>query len=485
MASVVLTPDDREVSTQRWRAAPWIAGLAGLAVGLAGIWRPSPWRDEIVSLAVSHRSFGEIGRLAGNVDAVLTPYYWLLHLVTAGNLTGIRAISAVALAGTAACLVWLGRLLGEPRAGALAAGALLVTPTAGRYGQEARPYALAMFLATLAVCLLTAIVLSPPTPTWRDRRDAWWPGYVVTLAALGWTQLVGVVVVVAHAVTVLLLDRARWRRWLAAAAVAAVLVAPLAWFGARQRNAVAWLDAPDVGRLARFPLFLAGNGLWVPWAIVILVGVLFARRTHPPVSLAVALPWLVLPPLALFLLGQATPLYTERYLLVCLPGAALAIGAVLSRTPLPLAVALLALVAAVSLPQHLQIRQADGHGEDFDALLRIVDDRARPGDGVLFDPMDTSTMAEAYPDRFGKLTNVTLPVPAAAAGSLGTGWDPARVPQVPAAVRRHDRVWLIGNPGTIRDHLPVQVALDTLDREYTPAGEWRPGSYQVRLYVRR
>src|SRR5690606_38205426 len=134
--------------------------------------------------------------------------------------------------------------------------------------------------------------------------------------------------------------------------------------------------------------------------------------------------------------------------------------------PQPLGVTLLLLVAGVALLHHAQIRQQGGHGDDFAAVLRLIDERAVPGDGVVFTPLDNSIMAEAYPGTFGGLHNVAVPVSAARTGRLAAAWAPEREHEVPGEVRARRRVWLIANPVVERHHPPVQRALDTLAGEY-------------------
>src|ERR1700683_2010057 len=62
--------------------------LVALGLSLWGITTPSFWRDEAATIAADRRSFGELLKMLGNVDAVHGAYYifmWpLVHLFGPG-----------------------------------------------------------------------------------------------------------------------------------------------------------------------------------------------------------------------------------------------------------------------------------------------------------------------------------------------------------------------------------------------------------------
>src|SRR5260221_9536200 len=65
------------------------------------------------------------------------------------------------------------------------------------------------------------------------------------------------------------------------------------------------------------------------------------RRAAWPVRLAeISLPWLIVPPLVLLVASTVQPVYTSRYILICIPALALIGGAARgSHTPVPRAAA--------------------------------------------------------------------------------------------------------------------------------------------------
>ncbi|MCW3814861.1 glycosyltransferase family 39 protein [Micromonospora sp. DR5-3] len=173
--------------------------LLTLAVTLAGIGHAQPWRDELATWSAATRPVGDLARLAGTIDAATGPYYLLMHGWTAlagASPTALRLPSALAMAGAAALTARLGERLLTARVGLLAGLLFAVLPSTSRYGQEARPYALASFLAALGTLLLVEALRRP---TWRR-----WTGYALAVAALGLTHLIALTLLAAHGLVVLL-----------------------------------------------------------------------------------------------------------------------------------------------------------------------------------------------------------------------------------------------------------------------------------------
>nr|WP_089155065.1 glycosyltransferase family 39 protein [Micromonospora sp. NBS 11-29] len=176
-----------------------VPGLFTLVVTLAGIGHAQPWRDELATWSAATRPLPDLVRLTRTIDAATGPYYLLMHGWTAlagTSPTALRLPSALAMAAAAALTARLGALLAGDRAGLLAGLLFAVLPATSRYGQEARPYALATLLAVLATLLLVEALRRP---TWRR-----WAGYAVAVAALGLLHLIALTLLAAHAVAVLL-----------------------------------------------------------------------------------------------------------------------------------------------------------------------------------------------------------------------------------------------------------------------------------------
>ncbi|MGW1871208.1 hypothetical protein ACWCPS_37430 [Streptomyces mauvecolor] len=208
--------------------------IVGLGLGLWGIAGVSAGTDELVTMDVARRSGPQLVELLGHVDAVHGLHYVLMYLV--GQAAGVsvftmRLPSAIAVAVVVAGLSWLGRLLGGPRLGLYAGLLLAVAPTASRYAQEARSFAFVMAVAVLATGALVKVL---------SGSSRWAAGYAVLIAVLGWFNGVGLLLVAAHAVTVVLRRPGRRTavRVLLAQAAGITAVVPLLLLGFSQRSAV-------------------------------------------------------------------------------------------------------------------------------------------------------------------------------------------------------------------------------------------------------
>jgi mannosyltransferase len=374
-----------------------VPAAAALLLGGYQLGKLSLWRDEAYSVDAADRSFGQIFALLRHTDAVNGTYYLFMHPVIAvfgTSATAIRLPSLLATAAAAAMTAALGSLLARiaglpaPRLTGLLAGLLFVAvPQTTRYAQDARAYAIVTMLVTIATYLLVRAMLSG---TWR-----WWTGYALVIAAAGLFNLFSLLVVAAHAVTVLIIRVRRgglesgtaplrlWR-WLVAAVAAGILLAPLAFLGFRQRGQISWLTKPGLRTVSNlFVSFAGSKPLVVPIAALALCGLVasLVARSGPsaaggpatlagepaadrlaadrlatpaaspggpanlaggPATLAiVALPWLILPPVVMLAVSRFKPVYDERYVLFCRPALALLCAAGL---------AWLARVVSVALP---------------------------------------------------------------------------------------------------------------------------------------
>ncbi|MFG2108554.1 glycosyltransferase family 39 protein [Micromonospora chersina] len=434
-------PAESERSRHRRRRLVWAApGLLTLVVTLDGIGHAQPWRDELATWSAATRPVPDLVRLAGTIDAATGPYYLLMHGWTAlfgTSPTALRLPSALAMAGAAALTARLGARLAGPRAGLLAGLLLAVLPVTSRYGQEARPYALATLLAVLATLLLVGAL---HRPAWRR-----WVGYAVAVAALGLLHLIALTLLAAHALVVLLVAArgpaaagldppvgptsptdepqavtgeaaptagppaddtqavtggaapaagARgpgviWR-WLVALLPAAVLVAPLVLAAGGQRGRqLDWVRLARADDLAALPGALAQSG--VVGGLLVGLAALGAGRLGRRALLPGAA--VLLPVLLLFAAGTAVPLWVTRYLVFTVPFACLLAGAALAGVRLAPALAVVTLAGLLGLPDQAALRRTHEWPRsapvDYAGVARIVADHEQPGDAVVYSPRDS------------------------------------------------------------------------------------------------
>jgi mannosyltransferase len=440
---------------------PLIPALVTLLCGLYEIQRPSFSRDESATLAAVHRSFPQLVRMLGTVDVVHGLYYALIWAVVRAGGSGelvVRLPSAVALAVAAGVVTALGRRLVSLWAGLAAGLVFAVLPSVSWFAETAREGALVAALGTVAsYCLVRALQA-------ETARRRWMIAYGVSLAVLGLANLFGLLIVVAHAVTLAWVRR-RYRvgrglvlGWLTAVAATVIVVSPVAVAGYGQLHQIHWLRAPGLKDVLSVQRIIGASPLLFLLTVVIcLAGVAVSAasgrsrlpRNWPADLVALCLPWLILPPVILLAASLAHPVYTFRYIAYCIPAAALLIGAAvaaLGRFAGPVALVLI-LVAGL----HIQLaqRRPDGHGINIRAADRIVARHREPGDALLnvsaqSGPRKGSgerTLEAAYPYGLARLRDVSAGVSPQQSATLGGTYAPASViRQRLAGVRR---LWVV------------------------------------------
>ncbi|WP_067475478.1 glycosyltransferase family 39 protein [Actinomadura hibisca] len=486
--------------TARRAAVPLAAALAALAVGVVGVGGPSFWLDEAATVSVTGRPTADMLRVFERLDLVHALYYLVMRpwvvLFGTGE-AALRLPGVLATAGAAAGVAVIGRRLAGTLAG-LAAGLVFAgSVTATLHAQEARPYAMVAAAAVLATYLLVRALDAE-----GSRRRWWWAGYGASIVVVSLFNLDAVLLVPAHGCA-LLLSRSRpagalWR-WLVAAGSAGVLLVPFAVAAFDQKVQVDWLPAPSPRTVWKTVEFLAG-GPWPVYAVLALavLGAVAGRAARGAVSLtAVAVPWLVLPPVVLLVVSAVSdPMFMFRYVYFCVPAMALLAGAgvarlaelarPLHRAAVPVAAgAALVLLAGLSVPGHVAARRQDGKPDDLRAAAQVIRERARDGDAIVYLAGVVRWASAAYPDAFGRLRDVSLRVDPVAASNI-KGRDRPPYQLVPLLART-DRVWVMASR-SIQDPGDTMVArrqaMVMAAGPWRAAGTWHYRGGQMTLYVR-
>jgi mannosyltransferase len=447
----------------------WMMALPPVAtfvIMLWGITGASYWRDEAATMSAAQRPLGNLLRTLGNIDAVHGAYYliiWVMvHLGGTGELV-TRLPSAVAMACAAAAVAAIGRRLLSPPAGLASGLVFAVLPEVSLYGQDARPYAIVVALAAIASYLLVRAMQDE-----AGTRHRWLAGYAVCVGALGIMDIFGLLLIAAHAVTVGLrclreagpgspggedggsggrAARSLAVGWLAAAVAGFLLASPVLALGFVQRGTLAWLAPPGLGAIKNLRELVGSATLADVVILAIAAGVVVSAllgrerlRANWPGSLpALCLPWLILPPAILLAASVITPVYTLRYVLLCIPAIALLAGAGLASLGWVAGTAALAVIAVLGVPAQLHVRTPDGHGDNVRRADRIVADNRRPGDAVL--EFKAENFAQAYPYGIRQLIPVSqAESPIQSATLIGTFLPDAVVRQ---RLTRVSRVWVV------------------------------------------
>ena len=393
------------------------AALAALVV-LRHLGTKPLWRDEAISVSVATRPVTGVLWILPHHDANAGLYYLVLHgwlRLGHSSPAWARGLSAVSFVATAALASWaVSRWLGWP-AGVAAGGLVATNPFLVYYGQEARPYALAVCLAVLSLVALL----------WRAERPA--PrAYVAVTLVLVYVDLFALIFVAAVALAVVVVHRLRSepvpriliRCWAIIAAGSAPLTLVMV---VGQRGQISWLTRPDFGVLRR--TISAMSGGWTGLlAVVVLGGAAIAaaafgsvrrdqaitaaasgvgdiRRdqviiagaevgdvSRDQVIIAALAAAFMLPPLALWAISQLAPSYIDRYVIcsaVAMVGlAAAGFEAVRRRAGPVVALALLAVLLTVGAQHVAQVEAGPFKVDNAPGAWSFIARHAQPGDAL-------------------------------------------------------------------------------------------------------
>jgi mannosyltransferase len=457
-------PPDRPGPRPAW--LPLIPALVTLLAGLYKITGPSFTRDESATLAAVHRSFPQLVAMLGHVDVVHGAYYALIWVVVRAGGSGefaLRLPSVIAMAIAAAMVTVLGRRLVSPWAGLAAGLAFAFLPQVSWFAENAREGAMLTALACVAsYCLLRALQQDAA-------RERWLVAYGVTLVALGLGNLFALLLVAAHAVTLAWsrrqyrVDRGFVLRWAVAVAVTLILVSPVAVVGYTELHQIRWIRPPSLYSLLSVDRVIGDTFLFLLVLAIVGCAVLVSsglasraadggsrRPAHwPPGLLRLTLPWLLLPPAILLTASVIHPVYTFRYIVYCIPAAALLIGAALAALGRYAGPVALVVIVLAGLHSQLAERRADGHDVDIRRADRIVARYARPGDALLnisaqSGPRKGSgerTLEGAYPYGLDRLRDVSAGASPQQSATLGGTYASASV--IRQRLAHVTRLWVV------------------------------------------
>ncbi|MEU7041201.1 glycosyltransferase family 39 protein [Streptomyces varsoviensis] len=454
---------------------PVLVGLLVLAACLWGIGRRPLDHDEYATWWAATLPHAGLARLLHHTDALLAPYYVFEHgwiAVAGDSATALRLPSALAMGATGALTVLLGRRLFDLRTGTVAGVLLALTPTVARYGQEARPYA---FAALFAVAATLALLRALDRPGLARRLP-----YAAAVALAALSHPAAAAVLPAH--WALARTGRRAGAWAVSACCGLLPVLPLVALGVHggQTGQVGW-NAAGLSDIVPMPYVLFGAPAVAAAGLACALTALVAARDRVG-----PLAWWVLLPLPVTALTAGpSHVLQERCLLFTLPAWALlaACGAVrvlgpyaTRRRPYAAVAAALSLALAASSflahTHHVTRRQP---GEpDFRRAAAMIEERARPGDGLAYSGNGDEPRAVAYELRH--LPARTRPADVftgRSARRLGR-YAPEDCRDPEACAHGFRRIWVVSTDrsGDGTDSMPSRTE-DFLWDRYRPArAEW-------------
>ncbi len=177
------------------------------------------------------------------------------------------------------------------------------------------------------------------------------------------------------------------------------------------------------------------------------------------------------------------PVYTFRYIVYCIPAAALLIGAALAALGRYAGPVALAVIVLAGLHSQLAERDADGHDVDIRRADRLVARYERRGDALLNISAQTGprkgsgerTLEGAYPYGLARLRDVSAGASPEQSGTLGGTY--ASAPVIRQRLTHVTRLWVV--EWTTPEPVP---ALDGLGFRLIHA--WDVKGLWLRLYTR-
>jgi mannosyltransferase len=499
-------------------------------LGVWGLARDSMGNDEVATRWAALLSLRELAHLLNTVDAVHGLYYLIIHawMAVGTSPTVMRIPSVLAMIVAVVLTVILGqRLTGSGWAGLFAGLVMALTPAISYYAQTARSYAMVIACVLGSTLVLVHALNAEAAGATGARVARRWVAYGALVTLGGYLNEMSLLVLAAHAVTVLLArdGRRALRHWATAAAAGAALVLPLVAISIREHGAVAWISRPGLValKLLFHDYFGAASGVAVLLFACAVVAVLPPARwwrqrrsgasAQPQAGAAPEIPWwraggvslpsvaaplLVVPAALLFGESLIThPLYVDRYVLYGEAGAALLAGAGMYRIGQWLAnatdrrallwvpgVAVCVCTLLLQLgPQHWA-RTPDSRSYDFGGPSRLVGAHERTGDGVLFFGTLFRKARLGYPQDFTKTSDFAMAVSPEQAGNFRGTDKPLRLVE-PLIVKYH-RIWVIGRAPSARlPHGRYQAESLILEQHFSLALKQRFRGMTVTLWVRR
>ncbi|WP_196279156.1 glycosyltransferase family 39 protein [Catellatospora vulcania] len=460
-------------------ALAWLLPLTVMAVvGTVRASWPGLWGDELATWGMATASWQDLWQTVQHAEASIAPYYAFMHGWTALAGTSefaLRLPSIVAMAGAAGLIGAIGARLASPRFGLVAGLLFVAVPAASRYAQEARPYAIALFFATLCTYLLLGLM----------DRPRWWryAAYALAVMATGAGHLVALLILAAHGLIILAQRRRVFLPWLLAAIVGVLPVVPVVLLGRGQQEQISWIPLASWDRLGQLPQGLAGGAL--VGGILLGLAVLALSMRNPGLVYAACA---VVPTVLLFAAGQFMHLWLPRYLLFTVPAWVLLAAVTSARDRVVRGVLVVVTVAAVGMSAQVGMRTESGHGQNPRSVAAYLESHADLSDGIVFgsnvggDQRVARDVVARYLAVPHRPADVFLAEPARTGGHLAA----TECPQLDTCLDDLERLWVL-RLGTRDDPLAeIGAAKETLLRaRYNIADVVHKGGFTIALLTRK
>jgi len=399
-----------------------LAGVGVLGLELWGIGRPSLWADEVATISGAKRSIGSLLGMLHNIDAVHGTYYLFMHYWI--HLFGIsevslRVPSAVAVALTSIVVFFIAKNRFDERVAWFALLITAVIPRLSWAATEARSYGIATLLATMML-LLFFLAIDEAEP---KRERILWVAYTFALALAMFFFVYIALMAAAQGLWLLRTRRDKFRKWITAVLIAIAVTGYLIYNVIYEKGQVGWL--PPLSRGTINQIFM-GQAFWTNWEVayfanglilVVLLGAVHPSRTVTAVERSTLnlFGLIIVVPTAVVLLYSLidSSIYDARYFTFVAPVVAITMSVAVERLfTKRVALAVLALLIALSMFSYGYFRSPDAKGTHWSEVAKMVGAHAVAGDGILFTDFTRpspklSRLPIAFPGDFKGLVDVT------------------------------------------------------------------------------
>ncbi len=445
--------------------------LVGSLLRFVGLGQESIWLDEATSIIIARMNPSSvIAWAAGDIHPPL--YYMALHfwLHLGESEFAVRALSAVLGVLSIVVVYALASELFGRRVGLLSALLLAVSPLHVGYSQETRMYVMVTTCSLLASYLILVAL--------RRERMRYWLGYVLVSMLALYTHYFALFVLLFQNLFILVWllrhhgTKALWSRWLMAELAIMLLFLPWApiLYHQATTGGGGWVEkavgrpslrslvdtwvyfSVGVDRLL-YPALLR-RAAYLLFGICVLFAVFRLSSAQDREAVLFCVLYVSVPLLTVWLLSQAKPMYTIRYLLPFLPPYCILVAAGTERVkPDWLGVFVASLLIVVLLIGDWNAWRIE-RNPDWRGASAWVLGQAQPGDVVLFSPRWNEKPFDYYA-RGRVAINMDLPIPVTSSAAQAVVADIAR---------NHRRVWLAWEQGHYSD--PDGIAKQILDSQF-------------------
>jgi len=365
------------------------------------------WLDEITSANISREGLRQLFQTLRVREINMAFYYVLLHfwMKVGASEAFLRLMSVVFSVAAVPFLYAIGSRLFARNVGLIAAWLLAVNAFQVRYAQEVRAYALFTLLAAISTYLLVRNIQQP--------QNALFGCYGVILALMLYSHVLGLLIILAHGVSILFLPPRQipWRNLARSCIWLIGLSLPLAVFvHLIKADPLDWLPRLDTSIVFNFLILTAGNRgtlLLVLGTIAVAIFIFQTARalirngrSKENWGSILVLSWFFVPLVAVLTISAFRPFFVPRFLLPCVPAFLLAasVGLTLIR-PRSVAWTLGGAISVLCLAGVVPCYHLGGVLDDWRAIDSHILGQTLPGDAISFYPKYASVPFEYYRTR--------------------------------------------------------------------------------------